>query len=75
MIEDAFKHPNIMTLLDNFAFLGVLYAKPMVPFPRILRYSFLSTVVKVNKLDVVLENKNVGATNVTVDEVAIVNDL
>ncbi len=74
MIENAFKHPIIMKLLHKIAFLGVLSESCMVPFPRIPLHSFLSTMVKVDELDVVFGNENIGAPDITVHEVAIMND-
>jgi len=74
ILENEFKHPIIMRPLHKIAFLGVLSAFPMVPFPRIPLHSFLSTMVKVDELDVVFGNENIGAPDITVHEVAIMND-
>jgi len=65
-----------MTLSQYIALFGILLAERMVPFPRIHVLPIHSTVVKVDELDVaVLGNENIGASNVTVHEVAIMNDV
>src|SRR6267154_47017 len=74
MVEKTFKHPIIMKLSDKIAFLGVVSALRMVPFTRVLHLTFLSTIVKVDELDVVLGNENIGAADVTMHEAAIMND-
>src|SRR5260221_3211400 len=54
-----------MMLPHKIAFLGVVSALRMVPFPLIPLHSFLSTMVKVDEIDVILRNENIGAPDVT----------
>ena len=63
-----------MIPLHNIAFLDIFSAKRMVPFPRIPRLSFRSTIVEVDELDVVPRNENIGTADITVHELAIMND-
>jgi hypothetical protein len=64
-----------MRLLQTFTFLGTIWALPVVPFPWIPTHSFLSTMVKVDQVNVVLENENIGGSNVTVHEATNMNDV
>ena len=64
-----------MKLSHYIALLGILLAERMVPFPRIHVLPIHSTVVKVDEFDVaVLGDENIRASNVTVHEVATMND-
>ena len=73
--ENAFKHPFIVSDLHQIAFLGVPWAIRMVPFPRIPHNSILPTVVKINEIDVILRNENIGPSDITMYESATMNDL
>lgn len=75
IIENAIEHPIVMILSQYIALPGVHLAERMVPFTRIYVFPIHSTVIKVDEFDViVLGNENIGASNVTVHEVATMND-